>query len=90
VTGLLEEDLRLGQAAALSFSSAALACSATIEKAAGSLTASSARDLRSSSISALCSPEMNWLYYIPFARAAALMRMIQSWRNVRFLFLRSR
>jgi len=30
------------------------------------------------------------LYDIPFARAAALMRTIQSWRKVRFLFLRSR
>ena len=33
---------------------------------------------------------MNWLYESPCARAPALMRMIHSRRNVRFLFLRSR
>jgi hypothetical protein len=60
VTRLLEERLRLPQAA-LAFSSAAFACSATSVNAAGSLTASSASDFRSSSISALCSPAMNWL-----------------------------
>ena len=33
---------------------------------------------------------MNWLYESPFARAPALMRMIQSLRNSRFRTLRSR
>ena len=75
---------------ALSAASAAFACSATAVNAAGSATARSASTLRSSSMPALCSPAMNWLYESPFARAAALMRTIQSWRNVRFLFLRSR
>jgi hypothetical protein len=39
---------------------------------------------------ALPQPLMNWLYERPFARAAALMRVIQSWRKVRFLTFRSR
>ena len=33
---------------------------------------------------------MNWLYDSPCWRAAALMRVIQSWRKVRFLTFRSR
>jgi hypothetical protein len=67
-----------------------LACSAIAVNAAGSLTARSARTLRSSSMPALPQPFTNWLYERPFARAAALMRVIQSWRNVRFRTLRSR
>ena len=39
---------------------------------------------------ALRQPDTNWLYESPSARAAALMRMIQSRRIVRFLFFRSR
>src|SRR5438105_14561771 len=70
--------------------SAALACSAIAPNAAGSLTARSARILRSSSMPALPQPWMNWLYDSPFCRAAALMRVIQSWRKVRFLTFRSR
>ena len=57
------EDLRLvvvGQAA-LEVSCAAFACSAIAVKAAGSPTARSASTLRSSSMPALCRPEMNWL-----------------------------
>ncbi len=60
---LAPEGLRLvvvGQAA-LEVSCAAFACSAIAVKAAGSATARSARTLRSSSIPALCRPEMNWL-----------------------------
>jgi hypothetical protein len=48
------------------------------------------RKIRSSSISAAFRPAMNWLYESPFARAPALMRMIQSFRNSRFRTLRSR
>ena len=70
--------------------SADLACSASLPNAAGSLIARSASTLRSSSTFAAFRPEMNWLYESPFARAPALMRMIQSRRNSRFLFLRSR
>ena len=39
---------------------------------------------------ALWTPFMNWLYESPFARAAALMRTIQSERKFRFLLRRSR
>src|SRR5215211_7495763 len=70
--------------------SAALACSASSPNAAGSLTARSARIFRSRSISALRSPETSWLYERSCARAAALIRVIQSRRKTRFLFLRSR
>src|SRR5205814_5025641 len=84
--GLLLEDLLLRQ----TVSSADFACCAIAPNACGSLTASSASTFRSSGISALRKPAMNWLYESPFSRAAALMRMIQSRRNVRFLFLRSR
>jgi len=83
--GLLFEDLADAQAL-----SAALACSAIMPNACGSFAASSASTLRSSSISAFFSPLTNWLYESPFWRAAALMRMIQSRRKSRFLFLRSR
>src|SRR5205814_498339 len=75
---------------AQAFSSAERACSAILPNAAGSLTARSASTFRSSGISALRSPATNWLYDMPSRRAAALMRMIQSRRKVRFLFLRSR
>src|SRR5439155_4233565 len=70
--------------------SAAFACSAICPNAAGSLTARSASTFRSSSMPALAQPLTNWLYDRPFARAAALIRMIQSRRNSRFLFFRSR
>src|SRR5207253_10620682 len=70
--------------------SAAFACSAIAPNAAGSLTARSASTFRSSSMPAFEQPCTNWLYESPFARAAALIRMIHSRRNSRFLFLRSR
>src|SRR5439155_20301501 len=70
------------QAAAVFPSSAAFAFSTTAANATGSLTAMSASDLRSSSIPAACTPAMNRLYERPFARGAALMRMIQCRRNV--------
>src|SRR5215211_2492208 len=70
--------------------SAAFACSAILPKAAGSFTASSASTLRSSSMPALRQPATNWLYESPSARAAALIRMIQSRRKFRFLAFRSR
>src|SRR5439155_6760242 len=76
--------------AAVCCSSADFACCAMAPKAAGSLTARSARTFRSSVIPALRQPATNWLYESPFARAAALMRMIQSRRNARFRFFRSR
>src|SRR5579862_3924105 len=86
VLRLAEEDLGLlAQAARADF-----ACSASLPKAAGSLTARSASTLRSSSTFAAFRPAMNWLYESPCARAPALMRMIQRRRNARFLFLRSR
>src|SRR6266536_1029651 len=78
------------QAGTLDSASAALARSAIAAKAAGSLTARSARTLRSSSIPALPQPLMNWLYDRPFRRAAALILVIQSCRNVRFFAFRSR
>jgi hypothetical protein len=81
---------RLDQAAETSVSSEAFARSATTANAAGSDTARSARDLRSSSIPARRTPAMNLLYDRPLARAAALIRTIQSERNVRFLTFRSR
>src|SRR3954468_9149428 len=71
-------------------SSADFACSAIAPNACGSLTASSARTFRSSSMSAFFSPAINWLYERPLARAPALIRMIQSRRKVRFFALRSR
>src|SRR6266540_4305049 len=87
VRGLAEEDLGLlGQLLAR----ADLAWSATSLNAAGSLTARSASTLRSSSTPALRQPATNWLYERPSRRAAALIRMIQRRRNVRFLTLRSR
>jgi hypothetical protein len=70
--------------------SAALACSAMAPNAAGSLTARSASTFRSSSIPAFEQPCTNWLYESPFARAAALIRVIQSFRNSRFRTFRSR
>src|SRR5262249_42564168 len=72
------------------WSSAAFAFSATSANALGSFTARSASVLRSSSIPAAWTPAMKRLYESPLTRAAALMRMIQSCLNVRFLFLRSR
>jgi hypothetical protein len=72
------------------FCSAAFACSAIAPKAAGSLTARSASTFRSSSIPAFEQPCTNWLYESPFARAAALIRVIQSFRNSRFRTFRSR
>src|SRR5262249_13265785 len=70
--------------------SADFACSPIRPNAAGSVTARSASTCRSSSISALRQPATNWLYESPCWRAAALMRMIQRLRIVRFRFLRSR
>jgi hypothetical protein len=56
--GLVEKDpLELGS----QLSSAAFACSAILPNAAGSLTASSASTLRSSSMPALRQPATNWL-----------------------------
>jgi hypothetical protein len=56
--GLVEKDpLALGG----QLSSAAFACSAILPNAAGSLTASSASTLRSSSMPALRQPATNWL-----------------------------
>src|SRR5262249_49415673 len=71
-------------------SSADFAFSAIAAKASGSETARSASTLRSSPISAFRHPAMNWLYESPFWRAAALMRRIQSRRNSRLRFFRSR
>src|SRR5262249_59008439 len=71
-------------------SSADFAFSATAAKASGSETARSASTLRSSAISAFRQPAMNWLYESPFCRAAALIRRIQSRRNSRLRFFRSR
>jgi hypothetical protein len=87
-----EDPGELAQAAFASSpdASAAFAFSATAVNAAGSATARSASDLRSSSIPALWTPFMNWLYDSPFARAAALIRTIQSERKLRFLLRRSR
>ncbi len=51
--------LQLARGQAASASSAAFACSATAANACGSETAMSESDLRSSSIPALCKPEMN-------------------------------
>ena len=50
----------------------------------------SARILRSTSISASDSPFIKRLYDSPFARAAALMRVIHSARNSRLRTRRSR
>src|SRR5919204_3244816 len=71
-------------------SSAAFACAAIAPKAAGSFTARSASTFRSSAMSAFRRPATNWLYESPFARAAALIRTIQSRRKVRLRFFRSR
>src|ERR671919_1758337 len=79
----------LGEAR-LQASSAAFAWAAIAENAAGSLTAMSARTLRSSSMFALRQPATNWLYDSPSRRAAALMRTIQSRRKTRLRALRSR
>ena len=62
----------------------------SVEVAAGSLTARSASTFRSSPISAFLQPAMNWLYESPFCLAAALIRKIQSRRNSRLRFFRSR
>src|SRR5437763_11854910 len=77
-------------APSLPAASAAFACSAIAPNAAGSLTARSASTFRSSSIPAFGQPCTNWLYERPFARAAALIRVIQSFRNSRFRTFRSR
>jgi hypothetical protein len=71
-------------------SSAAFALSAITANASGSDTAMSASDLRSSSMPAFRTPAMKRLYDSPLTRAAALILTIQSERNVRFLFFRSR
>src|SRR5215213_7948531 len=65
----------------------ALATSTSPAKAAGSVTARSARILRSTSIPAALRPEMKRLYVIPSARAAALIRWIH---NLRKSLLRAR
>src|SRR5262249_57493271 len=88
VRRLAQEDLALALVRQLA--SADFACSASLPNASGSLTARSASTFRPTSTSAALSPEMNWLYESPFARAPALMRTIHSRRNSRFLFLRSR
>jgi hypothetical protein len=59
--GLVEEDL----APATQDASAALARSAILPNAAGSLTARSASTFRSSSMFAFLHPETNWLYESP-------------------------
>src|SRR6185503_18699457 len=64
---------------------AALAVATRAANAASSRAAMSASVLRSRSTPARFSPAMNWLYEISWARAAALMRMIQSRRKSRFL-----
>ena len=63
VLGLSAECLALAvfERQAASAASAAFACSATAANACGSETAMSASDLRSSSIPAFWTPEMNWL-----------------------------
>jgi hypothetical protein len=78
------------QACSAVFCSAVFACSAIAPNATGSLTARSASTFRSSSIPAFVQPCTNWLYESPFARAAALIRVIQSFRNSRFRTFRSR
>src|SRR5690606_11229837 len=67
----------------------ALATSTRALNAAGSLTARSARILRSTSTSAAFRPWMNRLYVMPWARAAALIRWIHRRRKSPFLALRS-
>lgn len=58
--------------------------------AAGSLTASSARTLRSSSMFLAFMPAINFAYVVPSWRAAALIRVIHRLRRSRFLLRRSR
>src|SRR5262249_27742049 len=58
--------------------------------ACGSSTASAATILRSIATPAAVSPFTSWLYDSPLARAAALMRTIQSERKSRLRALRSR
>src|SRR5690606_935525 len=67
----------------------ALATSTRALNAAGSLTARSARILRSTSTSAAFRPWMKRLYVMPWARAAALIRWIHRRRKSPFLALRS-
>src|SRR5689334_7084784 len=69
---------------------AAFAATASASNAFGSETAMSARTLRSSSISAFRSPNMNWLYDRPCWRAPAWMRLIQGRRKSRLRVRRSR
>src|SRR4051812_13713043 len=64
---------------------ALLACFAIDAKAAGLLTASSARLFRSSVIPAFFNPLISCPYVSPFSRAAALMRTTHSRRKSRFL-----
>src|SRR6185436_2762647 len=68
----------------------ARAVSASLAKAVGSDTASSARILRSSAMPAFLSPAMKVEYESPTCRHAALTRMIQSERARRFFCLRPR
>ncbi len=80
------------------FASAALTAAGTLAresstsaaKAGASLTARSARILRSTSTPAALRPCMNRLYVMPLARAAALMRWIQRRRKSPFFARRSR
>ncbi len=93
VRGLPLEDLlltRVGRARYFAAARADLACSTISLNLPGSVAARSASTFRSSSTFAIFKPDMNWLYERPFARAPALMRMIQSFRNSRFRTFRSR
>src|SRR3546814_5000052 len=67
-----------------------LAWATTAAKPALSCTAMSASTLRSSSIEAFFVPAINTLYDTPNSRQAALIRVIQRARKVRFLLRRSR
>src|SRR5690606_795584 len=68
---------------------AVCATSTGAANAVASVTASSARILRSPSMFAAFRPWMKRLYGMPLARAAALMRWIHSWRKSPLRFLRS-
>src|SRR6185369_7547525 len=87
-SGIAEESA--GQAAASGAGSAARAAATRPAKVVASFTASSARILRSTSTPARRRPWMSRLYVMPFARAAALMRVIHSWRKSPLRSRRSR
>src|SRR6478752_8175199 len=70
--------------------SVARAFSTNFANATLSMTAMSARTLRSTAISAFFKPFMNTLYVMPCSRAAALIRVIHNARKSRFLLRRSR